>query len=167
MAEKCHKRIRIQKMLNHIGGADTIKLLLEILTRIFKIHRNKSKIRKRAFDRFLHRRLVYDGNIRSYGMNKILDFLGITASNIEVRRICRFPQDLACFLVHVVLIDPGSGYSSLSPIIRAVFNKRASVRARHIISPNTKVLKAQVTHEKVLLYSLKAIITYQNARGNP
>ena len=97
-------------MFDYVGGANAIKLFLEILVRIFEIHRDKAKTRKRSFNRFLHRRLVYNGNMRSYGMNKLLDFFGITASHIEVRRIFRYSQDLACFLIHVVLINPRSGY---------------------------------------------------------
>src|SRR5687767_11776200 len=136
MAEELHKRIRIEKMLNYVRSADAIKFFLKIRMRVFEIHRDKSKIGKRSFDCLLHRRLIYDGNIRCYGTNKILDFLGITASHIEVRGIFRYSQDLACFLVHVVLIDAGSRYSRLSPIIRLVFNKSAGVRARYIISSN-------------------------------
>src|SRR5690349_123457 len=149
MAKKFHKRIRIKKVLNDVGEANAIKLLLEIVKRSFKVHRDESKTWECSFDCLPHRRLVYHGNVRSYGINKDLDFFGIAASYIEIRRVIDSSQNLGGPFVHVVLINPGSLYSSLSPICRPIFNKRGGISTRHIIRSNAKVLSSQVIHETI------------------
>jgi hypothetical protein len=70
--EEMRKRFEIKEVLNDVGGAKAIKLLLEIVGQGFKVHRNESKTRECAFGRLPDLRLAYHGNVTSYGINKML-----------------------------------------------------------------------------------------------
>jgi hypothetical protein len=68
-------------------------------------------------------------------------------------------QDLAGLFLHVVLINLGCGYPSLTPVSRRIFNERGGIPTRDIIWSDAKVLIGQVIHEKIL-YTIIQLLSH-------